>query len=115
MLELDFASIVTSLFKAVFSAKMKHSLSNHMIKSTYMTTHFFIICTQDKVLIQLCFPQLVDFLTTIFSRKEFIDTCTADFFNSINLGIGGKGVQNSGESTDSEENEETETVMNHTE
>ena len=96
MLELDFASIVTNLFNAVFAAKVKHSLNNQKIKSTYMITHFFLICTQNKVVTGLCLPQLVDFLSTIFSKQDFIDSCTTDFFNSSNFGIGGKGVQDSG-------------------
>ena len=45
MLELDFAPIMTNLFKAIFNAEVKTNLNKHLIKSTYMTNHFFLICT----------------------------------------------------------------------
>ena len=71
MLELGFASIMTKLFEAIFMVEVKSSnnfsKTKHLIRATYMFTHFFILCTQDKVLTTLCFPQLVDFLEAIFA------------------------------------------------
>ena len=95
MLDYGFATIMTKLFKAVFQAEIKASNSfsknKHLIRATFYFTHFFIICTHNKVLVGLSFPELVNFLEAIFKQGDFADLCTEDFFNSTNLGAGTGG------------------------
>ena len=119
MLDHDLATVMTKLFKAVFQADIKASNSfsknKHLIRATFYFTHFFIICTQNKVLIGLSFPELVNFLEAIFAEGEFPNLCTEDFFNSTNLSAGTGTGHSSVESTDSEDNADSLTVQNHTE
>ena len=91
ILDNGFASIMTKLFKAVIKANVGSSRNDHVVKSIYMVTHFFILCTQNEVMVRLCFPQLIDFIETIFVQSDFVEHCTTDFFNSTNLGFGKGG------------------------